>query len=115
MLTYFGPPWDAPIMESAAQVPIPLGEQCLYCPDPILDGEQGVMLPYVDVEEDGAPRGGLRAVHRECFLRATVGTVAHLKGECSCKQPGSDDPQLSWREEGRAVIEWLEWLECRRS
>lgn len=71
-LTYFGAPWDAPITDHAVQVSTPVGETCLFCPDAIGDGDQGLMLSYADVDEQGAPRGGLGPVHRECFLQQTV-------------------------------------------
>lgn len=47
--------------------------------------------------------------HRECFLRAIFGSVAHQEGRCGCYIPGStasDDRTLTKREAARAAVRY---------
>jgi hypothetical protein len=78
---YFGDRPDAPRWDGGVRVPVPVGELCVFCGEPILAGDRGVVTPaYV---EDGA--GGcawvIRAGHLECDLR---GMMSHMFWQCRC-------------------------------
>lgn len=73
---FFGPRWDAPMLDQASAVETPVGKPCLTCRRLIEPGDQGVVLPV----------GGLNSVvfapiHRGCEMATTVG---HIFGLCSC-------------------------------
>jgi hypothetical protein len=97
---YFGDPWDAPFIDDAQPVPTPVGMVCLSCGEPVAEGDQGVVTPYLYAGDDGAPAQGDTAQHRECML---LGVLGHLAGQCGCF-PGKG----SLRERGRATIAWAE-------
>jgi hypothetical protein len=97
---YFGDPWDAPFIEDAEQVPTPVGEECPTCEEPIAQGDQGMVTPYIYEGADGAPAQRSLAQHRDCML---LGVLGHLAGQCECF-PGKG----SLRERGRATIAWAE-------
>lgn len=96
---YFGSPWDAPFIAPARQVPTPVGESCLGCEEPIVEGDRGVLMPLAHVGDDGQPAHRMAAEHRECFL---LGVLGHLAGQCYCH-----DGLGSHRERGRRTAEWL--------
>lgn len=106
---FFGMRWDAPMLDNAARVATPVGAVCLHCAEPIEDGDQGVMRPYLTETDGYAARGEWRPAHRECDLRSMVGSVAHLEGRCVCD--GGHDTggteEVSWRQQGRDVMAWL--------
>jgi hypothetical protein len=99
MNRYFGPPWDAPFIDDAEQVPTPVGQECLTCHESIVEGEQGVVMPLI-YEADGAPAVRDAPEHRECML---LGVLGHLAGTCFCR-----DGLGSIRERGRATVAWAE-------
>lgn len=52
------------------------------------------------------PLAGNQQWHTECFLRAVIGSVAHIERRCSCYVPGSteeDPPGMTVRESARAA------------
>lgn len=63
----FGKSWGAPIcddQEGAPLVDAPVGEKCLRCEKPVLEDDQGVILPYY-----GGPNDMREIVyHLDCFL-----------------------------------------------
>lgn len=66
--------------------------ECLWCDEPILDGERHKFM---------------REYHHECAVRAVAGSVAHLESRCPCFVPGSecsDDPTLSKRDAARESL-----------
>lgn len=74
---WFGERGDAPVYESAPEVPVPVGERCLHCPDPIGEGDSGFTLPYLG----GPPGEGGRAYyHRDCFREHVLGGLPDLGG-----------------------------------
>ena len=99
----FGQPWDAPVCEGAEQEPAPVGEPCVWCQMPIEEEDRGVLVPCLRA-------GGVMESlpwHRECFLRSTVGSPAHIRGECSChggSEASSSTPE-EVREEAREAWE----------
>jgi hypothetical protein len=102
MNRYFGQPWDAPFIDDAVQVPTPVGEICLTCEEPVAEGDQGVVTPYLYAGSDGAPAQGETAVHRECML---LGVLGHLARQCDCFGATG-----TVRERGRATIAWAEGM-----
>jgi hypothetical protein len=98
-MKWFGYSWGAPINRDCPQVPVPVGEHCLWCAEVILADETGVIY-------SNGP-----AAHIECFLRQTFGSVGHQLGLCSC--PGNagimdDPPGLSRRQAALAAVEEFE-------
>lgn len=100
MNRYFGQPWGAPFLADAQRVPVPVGRPCLICHEPIIDGDQGVVMPYLYQGEDGAPAQRDAAEHRECML---LGVLGHVAGTCFCHENLG-----SIRERGRATVAWAE-------
>ena len=103
MSWYFGERWGAPILEGFLQVPTPIGEPCMFCVEPFVDGDQGLYLHSERCTPGPCGRG--RPTHRECFVRSIVGGIAHLEGRCTCCG-GTVDPDdgLGWRESARRVL-----------
>lgn len=101
---YFGAPWDAPaIVDSdAEQVETPVGDSCLDCHEPIVDGEQGFILPNTYVGQDGKNHVRPTGEHRECFFRSVFGNVFCMTGVHS-----EHDTPKTWREQGKEVLAWF--------
>lgn len=73
----------------------PLYPECPHCGEAILpwDGR----IPTND---------GALLFHRECLLRAVVGSVGHQLGRCPCYGGDEDDPPgMTAREAARAAAE----------
>jgi hypothetical protein len=97
---YFGDPWDAPIVAHAEPIATPVGRSCIICGEPIVQGEQGIMMPVFYRGPDGATVARLEPEHRGCAL---LGLVGHLAGTCFCR------PDLgSIRQRGLATVAWWE-------
>lgn len=96
---YFGRWWDAPAFDDAIEAPVPVGEPCGLCPEPIAEGDSGTWQVF-------GLSGGLagRPVHIECWIRQGLGSPAHVQHRCSCT--GAEEPvdERTWREQGREVI-----------
>jgi hypothetical protein len=100
---YHGRRWDAPFMDGARELEhlVVSGALCEVCTEPMIDSVDDVLLfPYL-------------TCHLECYLRLTMGSVAHLENRCACFQGiygGGDedlDPIRSYREGAKATMEWL--------
>lgn len=91
MLTYFGPPVDAPAWEDAVQAPTPVGQPCAMCGEGVVDGDRGWIIGAITAtgEAETVP------THAECQLAAVLG---HYVGACSHHMPDA-----SVRELGRAA------------
>lgn len=76
---FFGDRWDAPRVDHAVQVPTPVGELCLYCAEPIEDGDRGLLTPAYLQQESGFG-WSVEPLHLECDLRS----VSHLYRQCRC-------------------------------
>jgi hypothetical protein len=92
---FFGLRWDAPALEYAHQAETPVGVACLWCAEPVADGEQGWLIPlsmaaHESVYDDdivvrelggeGCIRWVLTAQHRECFLLPIIGEQVGVTG-----------------------------------
>lgn len=107
MNPYFGEPWGAPAIDANTQVPTPVGMACLWCAVPIEDGDRGYMVGCVSTGADGKPYARVEPAHRECHLRAVVGSAAHLDGACTCHGAGPDDgPQTPADRRAEAIEVW---------
>lgn len=91
----FGGRWDAPSCEWLEPVATPVGQRCLECEEPILDGERGVIMPFV-YTRNGEPVSAWEPMHLECYLR---GTMSHQYEQCRHYVPGR-----SLREEAKATL-----------
>lgn len=105
---FFGPRWDAPILDDpdAVQLPeTPTYARCLRCRELFAEGDQGYVTPYIGGGLDadfvvGHGEGAyLTAMHRECQL---AGIVGHIVGVCSCTDWDPFDRETS-REVARRV------------
>lgn len=101
-VVYFGVRWDAPHFDEAVEVPTPVGEKCLYCREPVVEGESGTLMPVGQIDGPGT----VEPVHIECFLRSTIGDVAHLEGRCTC-YGGGDRDERPYRVTARETMEWV--------
>lgn len=86
----FGPPWG----HDGEVVPTPVGEKCLWCEEPVVEGDRGVVTPFMDT--DGQREA---AQHRECLLRSIFGSVGHQLKRCSCFGGTEEDPPGATRRE----------------
>lgn len=101
---FFGEPWPSGVCENARQRPTPVGELCLWCDEPIEDGQQGVFISAFG--ENGAVE---HPEHRECALRSVLGGVAHLERRCTCFGGGAhDDDDMTPRESALAAWQWVQ-------
>lgn len=83
VVTIFGVPWDAPMLDDPADVrvvPTPVGERCVACAVPIVSGDRGVIMPLIS----GDGQWQTCAMHTECQM---VSTIGHLFGVCVCTYP----------------------------
>lgn len=65
-MKWFGETWHAPICEPSEHVERPEAE-CMYCDAELVDGDRGVVMPYLEDLEKPAT---WVAAHLECFLGA---------------------------------------------
>lgn len=109
-MQYFGDFWDVPATEGATPIPTPVDEECLYCDEKITEGDQGFSQPFMQLNDDKkSVTPIIRFVHRECQLRAVVGSIGHLKEKCSCYGGTEhDDLGMTRREAALAVWKWVE-------
>jgi hypothetical protein len=86
-------------------LPTTTKRECAWCEELILAGEQHSQFQV--------------PMHQECAVRATQGSVAHLRRECSCFQQGSTkgDPEgLSKRDAALAAYDaWIETVAAEPS
>lgn len=77
---------------------------CAYCTEPILSTDPE---PFINAARE--------AFHRECIVRAVLGSAAHQLEECSCfGGTRHDPPGLTLRESARFALETFEALHERR-
>jgi hypothetical protein len=64
---FFGARWDASYLDRAVQVSLPVGDPCVWCNEPIGSGDQGVMIPYLDMDDRSEWVSWRRPWHRDCI------------------------------------------------
>lgn len=100
---WFGQAFDAPAWDGMPEVPTPVGKPCLWCQEPIKEGDAGITMPYVQ------PLGTTtEPFHVECHIRQALGGVRHLSKECSC-YGGTDDHDSGLTERQEAKLVMLGW------
>lgn len=79
--------------------PIPIGQICLLCIEPIDVGDCGTFTHL--------SLGQLKPIHRECGLRQVLNGIGHLT-DCHmwCDIVGDPDAGKSYRESALEVWEW---------
>lgn len=110
---WFGTPWPSPETpapvcdDPRAQVPAPVGEECLWCDEAITEADSGVTMPLIRA----SGREGVAAYHKECNLRTVIGPVSFLEGRCRHADPPGTDPchdrHLTKRQDALASWQWL--------
>lgn len=87
-------------------------DDCFWCGEPVLPEEVATERVFV---MDGARRGAMRDRHRECAIRAVIGSVGHQRGKCSCFGGTEEDPPGMTRREAAlaAKAEWAERLRTK--
>lgn len=78
---FFGPRWDAPLLDDAEKVATPAGKPCMRCAEPIVEGERGLIRVAIRQVPGGAFEGSPEPIHAECDL---IGVVGHTVGVCRC-------------------------------
>lgn len=73
------------------------------CQFPIEDGESGIITGYVGAQGET----GTAPQHIECFLRSILGSVAHLRGTCSCFGGTDVETRENYRQQARETMAWL--------
>lgn len=101
-MKYFGVAWN-PHIASLEQVSAPIGEDCGWCEEPIMEGDDGLTIPHVSETVTEKP------YHQECFLRTIVGSLAHQQQRCSCFG-GLDDEDSPGISKRQAAIEAVEFF-----
>lgn len=107
---FFGEKWDAPMADPPAeQVPTPVGQKCLWCDEPIVEGDRGILTGVVQMR-NGVTVGNTEPVHMECQLRQVVGGLAHLQQRCLCCSGDGGDPEegMTRRDGARASLAYVE-------
>lgn len=92
---FFGEPWDVPMVIDGHQVPTPVGEHCLHCPNPIADDDQGLI---VSVQAPDGMSVLFRPIHWHCWLilarRSTFATEDNIVSNPLRVPP---EPRQIWR------------------
>jgi hypothetical protein len=102
-MKWFGKAWGAPYEADTPRVPVPVGELCARCDEPIEPGDDGVVVPHLDGE------WSLKPLHYECHLRGIIGGLNHLLGVCTCCGGSAppDPPELTKRDAAiAAAVHW---------
>lgn len=103
---WFGKKWDSGLCDDCEPIDVPVGVECCHCSEIIEAGDTGIMYANGPV------------AHRNCFLRATIGSVAHIRRRCSCFVPGStedDPPGMTRRQAADAAVGLYEKLGGRHA
>jgi hypothetical protein len=101
-MKWFGPEPFGHLAETNERTPTPTGD-CAWCEEPFDAADCGVVLPLLSL---GGDAGREMPYHRECFLRMTVGSMAHQAQTCSCHGGTEEDPPgLTRREAAKWALE----------
>mgnify|MGYP001613571788 CR=1 FL=1 len=94
---FFGRDWPLDLDKTER----PSNATCYRCGEQIGSDDSGALsvVASVDVVER-------LAEHRECFLRAVVGSVGHLQQKCSCFGGIQEDPpDMTKRQAAQAAVD----------
>lgn len=106
---WFGHPWPSGVcyeddgrLRIEDSVPFPDGLPCAWCTEPFVPGESGVAIPSVHGDGSVTPEN----FHKECMIRMTIGSVAHLEHRCSCHGQHEENT-LTARQDAQATWDWI--------
>jgi hypothetical protein len=68
-MKWFGESWGSVVCRSLPASPTPVGELCALCEVSIVEGDQGILLPYSSEGEKETEEPW----HLKCLSKATVG------------------------------------------
>jgi hypothetical protein len=109
MTLWFGSNSFGPVCTEESHVSTPVGDTCEWCEEEIEAGDCGVI--FHKLRSLTPEIWEMKPNHQECFLRRTLGSVAHIERRCSCYVAGScayDPPEMTVREAARAAVQaWL--------
>jgi hypothetical protein len=71
-MKWFGESWGAPLCSEEDRIETPVNEECFGCDKLVVEGEQGVVLPFMADKND--PRT-TAPYHKDCFIRGILGDV----------------------------------------
>lgn len=121
-MLWFGDPWPSYIcydeqdnLATEKRIPTPVGEPCLWCTEPIEDGQSGVGMGVVGMGPQGRPEPHMGYTHKECLLRSTLGSVEHLEGKCGCLDGVMVEPADSARTAREDALLTWRWIEQHRA
>jgi hypothetical protein len=80
-MKWFGRKGTGAAFTECEQAETPVGASCGYCREPIQAGDDGWLLPYLDIIDDHPTE---LAFHQACNFRQITGSVAHQQKRCSC-------------------------------
>ena len=114
-MQWFGRAYGAPYEADTPHVATPVGEPCLWCEEPMCEGDNGVIVGYIDTSK--TPRQV--PYHYECYLRQIVGGVNHQLHLCCCSGCAGvlppDPPAMTRREAADAALRISEAIKRGRA
>lgn len=80
-MKWFGEPWPSEELRAAVceddrmRVPTPVGEECTLCTEDILEGDRGVVLAHLSLDDTDPHLSKVeqRAAHLDCLIRNVSG------------------------------------------
>ncbi len=97
---WFGASWGAPCCDPHDHVATPVGELCMHCREPIIEGSQGLIHSVVHAVEEGKVVWSREPTHVDCYLR----TIQQHGPECPhCRGAGAQidhDRECAYRVSG---------------
>ena len=92
MTMWFGDSWGAPVCDPEEHCETPVGRPCLSCGGAIASGDQGFVMPHVELNGSAS----LQAHHRKCFLKTILGHGPDCE-HCRGHDPSRHDSQCAYR------------------
>jgi hypothetical protein len=97
-MSWFGKAWNPMVCVPKEEIPVPVGQKCLWCKEEITKGDRGFVI-----------RGSDKPQHYACFMRSVVGSVGHQNEKCTCHGGDEDDPPgMSTRQAAEAAVKLYE-------
>jgi hypothetical protein len=103
-MRWFGPEAFNTFCENNPRAPIPTGQPCLWCDEPITPIDDGYLF-HTLIERIPAQA----PMHHICYVRAIVGGVNHQAGICACYggiEPADPD-NLSTRQAAQLAYDFF--------
>lgn len=77
---------------------------CGYCDEPIEETDEIELTEALVFGDDEKLHGAQLVRHRECEMRAVIGSVAHQTGKCSCFGGIEPEEKGTRREAAKAAV-----------